>query len=280
MDPSRFFHDVTDYALRERRAYLSDLIRAQTGSIVQHGILKGFAVPATHWADLVSSAYILGTYEVAVCAILDAVKGADKTLVDLGGADGVFGIGLVGAGAFGRSVIFEIDHASRTEIEKRASGAGLADRIVVCGEATAAFPDVVGELTSELSDCVVLCDIEGAEFDLFDEAMFEKLRHSHVIIECHEFFIDDPAASACAITRLKQAAARTHHAYEIKDGLRDMRNIPLLANWSDWDVWLTCVEVRNRMMTWLWFEPANAPIRTGADIDHMVVDYQRRSFSG
>ncbi|MRG43452.1 hypothetical protein, partial [Klebsiella oxytoca] len=39
----------------------------------------------------------------------------------------------------------------------------------------------------DLRRAVVLCDIEGAEFDLFTDALLERLASAFVVIESHDF---------------------------------------------------------------------------------------------
>lgn len=279
MDFHQYFDQTSQHAIHARRHYLSTMIRSGCDSVVQYGILKGFRVPPSSWAEIVSSAYILGTYEVAVCAILEAIKGEGKTLVDLGGADGVFGVGLVETGAFARSLIFEMKEDSRRAIAALAEARGLSDRVAVHGEARHDVVDVIEGEGVALDRCVVLCDIEGAEFTLFTDEVLRKLRRTHVIIELHDFLLPDPAARETAIADLKRAAEAHFHVHEIQDGLRDMRRIPILQQWSDWDTWLLCVEARYRMMSWLWLQPKGERALSPAEIDALVIDYQRRIFS-
>lgn len=279
MDLLHYFDDTTSRAVHARRAYLSEMIRSQCDSVVQYGILKGFRVPHSNWAEIISSAYILGTYEVSVCAILDVLRSPRKVLVDLGGADGVFGVGLVEVGAFGRSLIFEMDAERRRGLAEMAQAHGVADRVAVYGEATPDFLGLVEERGIPLKGCVVLCDIEGAEFSLFTDDVLSRLQNAHVIIELHDFLLADLARRETAIADLKRAAERYFDVREVKDGLRDMRDIPLLRNWSDWDSWLLCVEARYRMMSWLWLRPKGEPALTAAAVDELVIDYQRRMFA-
>lgn len=95
MDHSQYFSQSSIQGANLRLHYLSQLLREQTGSIVQYGILRGFPIGFSHWAEVAVGGYLLGTYEIAVCAILEALGSPDKVLVDLGAADGIFGIGLV-----------------------------------------------------------------------------------------------------------------------------------------------------------------------------------------
>ncbi len=280
MDLLRYLDETTNRALHARRAFLSHSIREQCDSIVQYGILKGFRVPTCRWAEIVSSAYILGTYEVQVCAILDTLRGPRKVLVDLGGADGVFGVGLVEVGAFDCSIIFEMREELRQSLVHLAQSRGLAEKVAVFGEATHDFVSLIEARGIAPRDCVILCDIEGAEFDLFDDATLATLQGANIIIELHDFLLSDPARCGTAIADLKRAAERYFDVIEIKDGLRDIRDIPLLRNLSDWDSWLLCVEARYRMMSWLWLRPRGSPALSPAALDALVIDYQRRIFTG
>lgn len=279
MDYSQYFSQSSIQGANLRLHYLSQLLREQTGSIVQYGILRGFPIGFSHWAEVAVGGYLLGTYEIAVCAILEALGSPDKVLVDLGAADGIFGIGLVRNNVFARSLCFEMDEQRRHAIQHRAAEMGLADRVAVYGKADRDLPAILSEHGGEPAKRVILCDIEGAEFDLFDDALLEQLSGSHVIIEIHDFLLSDPEQAARAFDELSQRAGKYFNVYEIRDGLRDIRNIPLLRHWSDWDAWLMCVEARYRMMRWLWLEPKTQPRRADQDIDRLILDYQRRIFT-
>ncbi len=279
MDLFQYFDQSSMAALQARRHHLSTVVRRHFDSVTHYGILKGFRVPQSDWAELVSSAYILGTYEVAVCAILDTLKGKDRIFVDLGGADGVFGVGLVEVGAFGASVVFEMDPNRRQAIADMVTERGLGDRVAIYGEATPHFPDLIVQNGTDLRDCVVLCDIEGAEFALFQDDLLRRLRDCHVIIELHDFMLNDPVARKTAVGTLMRAAEQYFDVHVIKDGLRDIRNIPPLHDLTDWDSYLLCVEARFRMMSWLWLRPRREGPLSSTDIDAIVLDYQRRIFA-
>jgi hypothetical protein len=139
--------------------------------------------------------------------------------------------------------------------------------------------DVIEAEGVALDRCVVLCDIEGAEFALFTDEVLHSLRRAHVIVELHDFLLSDPVQRETAIADLKRAAGAHFHVHEITDGLRDMRRIPILQQWTDWDTWLLCTEARYRMMSWLWLQPKDEPALAPAEIDALVLDYQRRIFS-
>jgi hypothetical protein len=257
-----------------RLAFLTHVIREQTGSVVQHGILKGYAVPPGVWAEYISGAYILGIYEVAVCALLDHLRKTRRSFVDVGAADGLYGIGLVATGAFDRSFCFELDRDQLDRLAARADALGIAQRVNFAGEANANLAATLADAGFELDDTVILCDIEGAEFHLFDEALLHSLSAAHVIIELHEW-VAGPAESTNALEGLIRRAGKHFHVRIIDDGLRDMRGLTMLRGWSDWDTWLLCAEGRGRLMSWLWLAPLDEVPLGAGEIDALVLEYQR-----
>jgi hypothetical protein len=257
-----------------RLALLTQAIRDRTGSVVQHGILKGYEVPPGVWAEYISGSYILGTYEVAVCALLDHLRKTRRLFVNLGAADGLYGLGLVATGAFDRSFCFEIDGEQLDRLAARASALGIAEQIGFAGAADANLAVTLSDAGFALGDTVILCDIEGAEFDLFDEALLRSLSAAHVIIELHEW-VAGPEGAASALEGLVRRAGKHFHVRMIDDGLRDVRGLAILHGWSDWDTWLLCSEGRGRLMSWLWLAPLDETPLDARAIDALVLDYQR-----
>lgn len=278
VDANAQFLYTTDHMTWAKRHYLSQFLREKTDSTVQRGILKGYQIGPSHWAEAAVGAYLLGTYEVQVCALLDRLAAPERVLIDIGAADGLYGVGLVAVGAFARSVCFEADDTARTNLRALVDMLGLSDKVTILGKAE---PDSFGSLLAtsgvSLDGAVVLCDIEGAEFNLLTPALLQTLSRCHVIVETHGFLI--PEDNGKALADLMERAGRDFHVHTVKDGLRDMRGIPLLEDWSDADVWSICMEGRKRMMTWLYLVPQHEKPLTDRDIDGMVCAYQRGMFA-
>lgn len=278
-DARDHFDHVVENTLYAMRHYLAQVLREKTGSVVQYGILRGYEVGPSHWAEPTVGAYLLGTYESHVCALLDILKSPEKVLIDLGAADGLFGIGLVAVGAYGQSVCFEADESRAQYLRDTIARLGLEERVGVRGTATAkALEEAVRDLELDLRESVVLCDIEGAEFELFGAEMLETLSDSHVIIETHDFLLKDPESRATALSALKARAAEWFDVYELHDGLRDLRDVPLLAGWTEANTWIACLEGRRRLMTWLYLAPRGQSIVRMDQIDSLVLAYQKSIF--
>jgi hypothetical protein len=261
------------------RHYLTQRLREKTGSVVQYGILKGYEVGVSDWAEAAAGTYLLGTYEAQVCAILDMLKSPERVLIDIGAADGLYGVGLVAVGAFGRSLCFEADETRRQNLLELSSRLGLADRVAIYGAAdAAAISRAIADHGIDTRKAVVVCDIEGGEFDLFDASLLEILSDCQLIVETHDFLLKGAARSGTALPELKLRAQQFFNVHEIKDGLRYVRDIPLLAEWSDADTWMMCMEGRRRMMTWLYLAPKREPVMRQEQIDALIYEYQKRMF--
>jgi predicted RNA methylase len=59
---------------------------------------------------------LLGLYEASVMEQLKAFSAQASTLIDIGAADGYFGVGLVAAGVYTRSICFERDPVTRESL--------------------------------------------------------------------------------------------------------------------------------------------------------------------
>ncbi|MDQ1159498.1 hypothetical protein QE385_003895 [Sphingomonas sp. SORGH_AS 950] len=275
-DANSQFLYATDHMTYAKRHYLSQFLREKTDSTVQRGILTGYRIGDVHWGEAAVGSWLLGTYEVQVCALLDRLASPGRLLLDIGAADGLYGIGLVAVGAFGRSICFEANSTARDRLSKRAEELVLAEKVTVYGAAEQ--DSIAALLASEgplVEGTVVLCDIEGGEFDLLTSEVLALFARCHVIVELHDTLLSPPAQALSPLPALKARAEEFFHIYEIRDGLRDMRGIALLEDWSDADVWSLCMEGRKRMMSWLYLVPNDEPALTEADLDSVVLTYQR-----
>jgi Methyltransferase FkbM domain len=168
--------------------------------------------------------------------------------IDLGAADGYYGIGVLINDLFEWSYCFEQNVTSRDLIAKNASANKVSDRIEVRGYASKTFHNEIP--ADVLNKAVLFVDIEGAEFDFLDSETFGAFRNSIVIVELHEWFYDDGLAR---VQRMRNAAAATHTAIEFSMGSRDLSKFPELRTMHDDDRWLICSEGRGQLMTWLRF---------------------------
>lgn len=244
-----------------------------TGGIIQFGLLKGYALHSeATWHSNDIGSQLLGLYEQEVCALLWHLRERRDLLIDLGAADGFYGLGLVAAGGYARSLCFEIDPASRAALGHRRDGLGLADRVEILGDAKGDLPPLIRNQALDLSRAVVLCDIEGAEFDLFTDELLAQLAPACLIIENHDF---DRASGCPRATDLVRRAARHFHVAEIHPGPRALHRIPLIASWNDNDRALLLSEGRLSLASWIVLSPLSGEPLTSEALSRINADYVR-----
>ena len=239
-----------------RRLVLANRLMEMTGNMVQHGPLQGFHLGhhAT-WRIADNCAKLLGLYEQEVCALVAALGKNRSTLIDLGAADGFYGVGMVAANHYRISHCFECAPESLNNIRQIAAQSGVQDRVILHGAAGDDFVDTVRQHHVDLRDAVVLSDVESSEFDIFTDACLASLTQTHIIIEIHDFQVPPPLGRQ-KYERLLTSAQRYFNITEIKTGARDLSHIPLVANhWTDTDRWLLCSESRATLMSWLHLSP-------------------------
>ena len=171
------------------RARIADHLKELHGNTVAHGPFAGLRLPErSGWGRHDVSAKILGTYERQVVDLLVAWSAPGGVLVDLGAADGYLAVGALRAGLFAEAICFERSEKGRATLQAVSEQNGVGDRLRILGEAT---PASLLEVLDRHRPDLLLCDIEGAEFDLLDEDVLHRLSNTHVIVELHEFLVED-----------------------------------------------------------------------------------------
>ena len=161
---------------------------------VQNGIFKGLKIQEKQWWGIGDVAIkCLGYYEIEVQDIIERVQRENNlnTFIDVGGADGYFALGLIKNKIFEQSIIFEISSLGRKSIKNGSRLNQVEDRILIYGEATQSnLSHILNENDIELKNTLLLCDIEGEEYNLINQDLLNFLRDSYIIIELH-FFNND-----------------------------------------------------------------------------------------
>ncbi|MBB6227885.1 hypothetical protein [Polymorphobacter multimanifer] len=241
--------------VEDRRVVLARRIERIFGSTVAHGPFAGLKLAGDSWwggAD--RAAMLLGLYEQDLLHALIAVPDRYRLFVDLGAADGYYGIGMLLNGRFDTSWCFEINPKGREVIARNAALNGVAERVVIEGEA---LPDFHTRLSdAERAQTVLLVDIEGGEFGLLTADVFRAFSGAMIFIEVHDWAVKDGARK---LAGLRADAAQTHDIKVIRTGARDLSGFAELQGWTDTDRWLLCSEGRPELMQWLQLTP-----RTGA----------------
>lgn len=219
---------------------------------VAYGLFKGMKISNNVWwgkYDALSK--YLGQYEPHIlCKLKDLSKTYDH-FVDIGAADGYYAIGLLHSSLYKTAACFEISARGRQVINENAALNGLQANIKVLGEAT--YQNLKEEIDIA-GPSVVLCDIEGAEYDLFSKGLLDVLHHCHVIIELHDDFL------FVHKNRRKQLIDEAKKYFEISFiGRTDPKSNQFeeLRHWSDDLRQLAFSEGRPSRMEWLLLTPLN-----------------------
>jgi len=153
---------------------LADAFIAAHGDRVLTGPVRGLRYTRTGDAPV---AKLLGAYEHEIAPWLELALSAQPPLfVDLGAADGYYAVGVKLRCAATRVVAYELAATARRELEALAALNEVS--IEIRARATAqSLRDL------DLSDGLVLCDIEGAEADVL---LPRSLASCTIIVELHD----------------------------------------------------------------------------------------------
>lgn len=152
--------------------------------------------------------------------------------IDIGSSDGYYATGFLVCGRFRQAYCFEISPVGQAVIAENAELNGVRDRVDILGGADETFLQKLFDRNVDLSRSVVLCDIEGAEFDLFTPALLEVLKQSIVFIELHPFNRSD--RNFCC-DRLRESASFFFKLTELTTTDRNLAPFKELDDFCDSD---------------------------------------------
>lgn len=236
-----------------RRYRLSQRLAATFNSTVAYGPFAGLKLDTNSWWGAADrGSMLLGLYESEVLSWMDSARSGRSILIDLGAADGYYAIGALKAGWVERAYCFEMSEAGRTAIQQNADANGVGDRVTILGTATSSFVDDLVRIHGvDISQCLVLIDIEGAEFDVLTSQTLASLSSAAVVIELHE----EPGADPSKIDALMEMCSTGFDCSVLTTTSRDLSVFPELTNWPDDDRWALCSESRAYQMKWLTLTP-------------------------
>ena len=238
----------------KRRLKLAKRIEAIFGAEVAYGPFKGLKFPSGNWWGTGDRAgMILGLYEQELLRSLTDIPGRYKAFIDLGAADGYYGVGVLVGGLFERAWCYEQSEKGRESIRRNSLLNKVDDRVTIMGLAEENFyKDIPADIRTK---SVLFIDIEGGEFSLLTKDVLAGFKDSIIFIELHDWFFDDGAEKLAA---LKKRASDLFRITEIRMGARDLSKFAELEQFSDDDRWLLCSEGRAQAMTWLKLDPLDS----------------------
>ncbi len=230
------------------RTWLNNYISIVTNDIIQAGVFKGQKLLKYPWWSNTDRANILlGLYELEIQNVIASNYSGYDTFVNIGAADGYYLFGFLELGYFKKYIGFEASDIGRDFINSQISELGV-DNIECFGKADSQFINNI-ELKSKN---LILCDIEGYEFEIFTEANLKLLNKSLIIIEIHRKNIFE---FDIRFNKLIRDAKKYFKVDIINTSSRDLSKIDLLKKLNDNQRWLLCSEGRSNLGCWLVLYP-------------------------
>jgi hypothetical protein len=158
---------------------------------VVYGPFKGMKLnPKSYWTRHIIANVALGSYETDVQLELQHLKTEfnRNIFIDIGGADGLYAIGVLVNNMFNKTVVFEIEEYGRKAIKNNAIYNQVEDRVIILEEAN---KKMLKKTITEYPDSIILMDIESMEFQLLDIEMINLIKNVPIIIEIHCFSESD-----------------------------------------------------------------------------------------
>lgn len=130
---------------------------------------------------------LLGTYECALHPwIAKAQQSGYETLIDIGCAEGYYAVGFAVSCPGLRVLAYDLNPDARALCREMTEANGVKERVEIkerCDEE---------ELSRQVKGkTLVICDIEGAEFELLDPEKIPTLRQVDLIVEAHDHLNPD-----------------------------------------------------------------------------------------
>lgn len=238
-----------------KRLVLSKKLNEDFNGTVKYGPFQGLKFSGNSWwgaADRASM--LLGLYEKEILESLQTLPKKYRYFIDIGAADGYYGIGVLVGNLFEKSWCYEISPQGQNTIRRNADLNNVSHRIEIRAKADVGFENEFSE--SDAAASVIFVDIEGGEFELFGGELFEKFRNSVIFIELHDWVFPDRKDR---LDKLRRDAEKYFQITSLTTTARDLSVFEELKYLSDNERWLICSEGRPRLMTWWRLDPFIQP---------------------
>lgn len=238
------------YYLQKYRLQINADVYNYYDGIIQSGIFKGQKIlPYVNtWSKSDFGSIVLGIYELEVQNFLKKHLCINNNLIVMGAADGHFAINCLLSFDLHSVICYELSSNGRENIMKNAEHFDLKEKIEIRKEIN---KDEMNKINFSSND-LLICDIEGGEFDIFEEPILEKLKNSKIIIEIHSKNIDNYNNK---LNNLISNASKFFHVDELVTGSRDLSKFIYSKDVPDDKRWMICSEGRSKLGKWLTLTP-------------------------
>ena len=169
-----------DISLARRLATITDTLVPQLGDRVAAGPFAGMVYPL-ETAEGCIIPKLLGCYEKELQPALSQFSsGHPDAVLNIGCAEGYYAVGLARALPAVKVYAWDIAPDAREKTARNAAANGVGDRITIAADFD---PAALGDYTGGIS--LIICDIEGAEFEYLDPGQYPALLAFDMIVEVH-----------------------------------------------------------------------------------------------
>jgi len=218
---------------------------------IEFGPFKDVLLDVSPWSskgDLASK--ILGLYELQILELISTYP-KFRRILNLGAADGYYALGFLASNRADFADCFEVDKRSQAQIATSAVANGVFNRIRIFGEATQSTLDEHLRINSDIQ--LVICDIEGAEYDIISDSILNRGRHIDWVIELHEF---NPEQIILAESFILQCSLYFDVSF-LTTAKKKIPRDPFLNSLTDDERSIIFSEGRPYSMRWLILRPKN-----------------------
>lgn len=223
----------------------------RTSSTVRSGPFAGMRyLDRSIWGAYIPK--LLGCYEQELHPVIErAIAAGPSHVVDIGGAEGYYAVGMLRRLPAAGVTVFEQLPSGREAIAELARMNSVDSRLSIRG---ACDPALLSTCLRDSGAKLLISDVEGYEVELLDPAKVPELAAVSMLIEVH-----DSAVPGCAELMARRFSA-THKVERIAQAKRQLSDYPfddLAATlFPSWVLRYALNEFRRPENGWLWLQPA------------------------
>jgi hypothetical protein len=237
--------------IHKKKTLLAKDIIKLTKCIVGSGYYKSLKLKGDYnWNkdNIDISSKLLGCYEQQVQEKIIELKNKYKLkyLINFGAGEGFHALGLIKNNYFRKALCFEINKLTRNILFGNIKINKINKKILIFSKAN--FKDIANNLNAiKLKRSLFLVDIEGEEFNLFNQKNLIYYKNSFLIIENHQNFFKNKKLKNVFFKLIN----KNFNVKILNDGGRNPNLIKKLENLNDDEKWLLMSENRPCRMNWI-----------------------------
>ena len=234
-----------EISLARRLAAITVTLLPQLGDRVVAGPFAGMTYPP----DTAEGCFVpklLGCYEQELHpALAQFILGRPDAVLNIGCAEGYYAVGLARALPEAKVYAWDIAPDAREKTARNAAANGVGDRITVAADFD---PVMLGDYTDGIS--LIICDIEGTEFEDLDPGRYPALSAFDMIVEAHpdeNRTVEELAGRFSATHRvgIVYPQPRNPAAHDLLNGLTPLDQSLALFERLESTPWIICHAARD-----------------------------------